>query len=198
MNKFFVFVFVAAFVAFGSNAVFAHKVNVFVFVEGDQVFVEGYFTDGKKPKRSKVTVKDSSGRVVIEGETDGDGGYVFDIPKEDDFLVTLNAGQGHQAEYLLMKSDISGVALAENRDEGEDVDGDGVSTSVATAGVDAKELEVIVQRAVSQAVRPLARSLHEAQEEASFSDLVGGVGFIVGLFGVFMYFQARKTTKTQG
>src|SRR3569833_1742452 len=41
--------------AFITNA-YAHKVNVFAYLEGDRVYVQGYFLDGKKAKNSKVTV----------------------------------------------------------------------------------------------------------------------------------------------
>lgn len=180
-----------------SNLSFAHKVNVFVFVEGKQVFVEGYFTDGKKPKSAKVTVEDSSKSVVVEGETDGDGGFVFDIPKRDDLLITLYAGQGHKAQYLLPKADLEGVVEVSTEKTSTQINS-AASLEVAGsagAGISAAELEAAVQSAVSKAIRPLARSLHEAQEKASFSDLIGGIGFIVGLFGVYMYFQSRKTVK---
>lgn len=181
-----------------SNLSFAHKVNVFVFVEGKQVFVEGYFTDGKKPKSAKVTVEDSSKSVVVEGETDGDGGFVFDIPKRDDLLITLYAGQGHQAQYLLPKADLEGVVEVSPGTTSTQPDSAAsleVVAGSAERGISAAELEAAVQSAVSKAIRPLARSLHEAQEKASFSDLIGGIGFIVGLFGVYMYFQSRKTAK---
>src|SRR3569832_2440028 len=38
--------------AFTTNA-YAHKVNVFAYLEGDRVYVQGYFLDGYKAKKNK-------------------------------------------------------------------------------------------------------------------------------------------------
>ena len=39
-----------------ASQVWAHKVNVFAWVEGDTVFVEGYFPGGKKAQNSLVEI----------------------------------------------------------------------------------------------------------------------------------------------
>ena len=43
-----------------SPTAFAHKLNMFAYVEGDEIFAEGYFTDGKKAKNSTITVFDAA------------------------------------------------------------------------------------------------------------------------------------------
>jgi len=35
---------------------FAHKVNIFAYVEGDKVYTENYFSDGKRCIDSKIEV----------------------------------------------------------------------------------------------------------------------------------------------
>ena len=40
-------------------SVFAHKVNVFAYVEGEKIYTESYFNDGKKCIDSKIEVFDN-------------------------------------------------------------------------------------------------------------------------------------------
>ena len=51
----------------------AHKVNVFAWVEGDTVHVEGYFAGNKKAQDSLVEVFDSTGEKLLDGRTDQQG-----------------------------------------------------------------------------------------------------------------------------
>ena len=50
----------------------------------------------------------------------------------------------------------------------------------------------MVRKAVAQGVLPLAREISELKERRGFSDIVGGIGFIAGLLGVFAYVKARQ------
>ena len=62
------------FISFGFiTNTYAHKVQMFAYPEGDTVFVEGYFADGKKPKKSEVMVYDNGGKVLFSGVTDDEG-----------------------------------------------------------------------------------------------------------------------------
>ncbi len=185
-----------------SGAAQAHKVNMFAFAEGDQVFVEGYFSDGKRAKRSEVIVYDPSGGVLVQGETDDEGAFVFDIPRQVDLRITLNAGMGHMTEYVIASNELSGVLDAPSSEamaeEAAPVSG-GVATPAAPvaagpAGISRAELK----KAVGEAIRPLMRSISELEERRSFSDIVGGLGFIVGIAGVYFYVKARGMLQQAG
>ena len=49
---------------------FAHKVNVFAYVEDGKIYTESYFNDGKKCVDSKIEVFDNHGKKLLEGLTD--------------------------------------------------------------------------------------------------------------------------------
>jgi hypothetical protein len=55
-------------------------------------------------------------------------------------------------------------------------------------------LEAIVHRAVSEAIKPLARELAESRQHTSISELVGAVGYIFGLLGLFAFYKARQAS----
>ena len=87
---------------------YAHKVQMFAYPEGENIFVEGYFADGKKPKKSEVVVYDNGGNVLFNGVTDDEGKLSFKIPQKTDMRITLNAGMGHKTEYTIPASELSG------------------------------------------------------------------------------------------
>jgi len=171
-----------------AETAYAHKVNVFAYLEGNQVYVQGYFMDGKKAKNSTVRVYGKKGEQLMEGLTNDDGEYVFPISAKQEMRIVLNAGQGHQAEYALSSSELTGDATQEQGSSAEGVD---VTQSAAVGG----DIEAVVRRAVAAGMMPLAKEIAELKEQRSFSDVIGGVGFIAGLLGVLAYVKSRKQVK---
>jgi nickel transport protein len=88
----------------------AHKVNLFAYVEGDKVVVEGYFSAKSKAQDCVVEVYDEIGKKIHEGKTDQNGVYSFKLAELPPFTgalkIVLEAGMGHKAEYTLSASDL--------------------------------------------------------------------------------------------
>lgn len=174
-----------------SETALAHKVNVFAFVEGDQIYVQGYFLDGKKAKNGKVTVFSDKDEVLNEGLTNDEGEYVFVMPAaKQGMRIVLNAGEGHQAEYKFGMAELTAGSGGAPAKEGGTSASD--NASAAPQEPANRSMELTVKRAVAEAVMPLARELAELKERRSLSDIVGGIGFIVGILGGFAYYKARK------
>jgi nickel transport protein len=172
----------------------AHKVNMFAFAEGNEVFVEGYFTDGKKPRKCEVIVYDVSNKPLLTGTTNEDGQFSFTIPAPGDLRITLDAGEGHMAQYVLSAeetgiTDSGTTGMPDQPPMAEQVDS---SVNIATSVSSNKELQSVVQKSVGSAIRPVMRALDELKERRTMSDIIGGVGIIMGIGGLFLYFQARK------
>jgi nickel transport protein len=89
-----------------SGPALAHKVNLFAYAEGGKIYTESYFPDGKPVEGGKVLVYDSQDQLVLEGVTDNDGLFSFDIPKIDDFNIVINASMGHRNSFKLKKSEV--------------------------------------------------------------------------------------------
>ncbi|MFC1749494.1 hypothetical protein ACFL2V_11885 [Pseudomonadota bacterium] len=196
-----------------SQFAYAHKVNLFAYAEEGEVFVEGYFVDGKKAQNSTVQVFNASGELVVEGTTDDEGIYRFSTPGKSDLKITLNAGMGHKGEFSLSADELGGEPVAADGKQthvptdkpatetsshdsvggGEGNAGaDHHASSVPAQAVAAADIEKIVRKAVNEAVKPLVRELDESQQKASLSGIVGGVGYIIGFLGIFAYMTARK------
>jgi len=84
-----------------SPSAFAHKVNIFAYVEGDIVYTESYFPDGKRVKGGRIEVYDSNGVKLLEGVTDEKGLFNFNLPKKDNLKIAINASLGHKNSCIL-------------------------------------------------------------------------------------------------
>ncbi|WP_080806913.1 hypothetical protein [Desulfamplus magnetovallimortis] len=84
----------------------AHKVNLFAYVEGGRIYTESYFPDGRAVEKGKVMVYDSEKKLLVEGDTDKDGLFDFEIPALDDLDIVLDATMGHKNSFKLKKSEV--------------------------------------------------------------------------------------------
>ena len=87
--------------------VYAHRVNLFAWVEGDTVFVECKYPDGTRVHEGVIRVFDSAGKELLTGKTNEKGEFSFKTPKQDDLKIVLEAGMGHRAEWPLSKQDLA-------------------------------------------------------------------------------------------
>ena len=177
----------------------AHKVNMFATVEGDQVFIEGYFLDGKKPMHSEVTVYDSNNKQLLTGLTNNEGQFSFKIPAPGPLRVKLNAGEGHLKEITLTADEL-GLDTSANRvieniapTAAANVENEIVSDgSTNDEAISNAQLQLLIERAVGKTIRPLVREIDELKERRGVSDIIGGIGIIMGIGGLFLYLKARK------
>ncbi len=79
----------------------AHRVVLFAYVEGDMIFTESYFSDGKRCQNSRIEVFDASGNKLLEGKTDKSGEFSFKRPNPTDLRIVLTASMGHKDEDLI-------------------------------------------------------------------------------------------------
>jgi len=194
-----------------SDSAWAHKVNLFAYVEGDKVFVEGYFSKSRKAMDCPVVVYDAQGRKIHEGRTDKEGKYAFksaELPPHDgDLKVVLIAGQGHQAEYTLGADELPGVREPEaGRDESR-MQGRAVKSLTGKSTVDVRmqaqdfqEFAATVREVVKRENQPIIKMLgnqqklllRELDKGPTVRDVIGGIGWILGIMGVAAYFKSRN------
>ncbi len=181
-----------------STSVWAHKINLFVDVEGNQASVAGYFADGKVPKQSPISVFDETDTLLLEGQTNNDAEFEFVLPTgKKGIRVKIDAGMGHVAEYAIPDADLqteeasSSIVSAPNASPEATATPD-QSNKAMPIPMDQRKLSKMIEKAVAKANRPLRRSLDEMKKGASLSDIIGGLGLIFGALGLWFFLQARK------
>jgi len=177
-------------------SIFAHKVNVFAYVEGDKVYTESYFNDGKMCVDSKIKVFDNQGNTLLEGLTDEEGMFSFKIPSEDvidgDLKVVLTASMGHRAEYVIPTNELRGITglIKEKFEEPIPV----VSPEISSFNL--KEIQLLIEDALDKKLEPVMREMREIkksqEDKVSPTEIIGGIGYIIGIFGIVAYFLSRK------
>ena len=186
---------------------FAHRVNVFAWVEGDTVFVESKFAGGRKVTGGKIIVTDSKGTELLTGKTSDQGEFSFTVPQKTELKIILEAGMGHRAEWTIPMSEIESVSPAVAIPPAETsgvrkstTPGDRRSDEPSATGENASppgpsmaEIEAAVAKALDQKLKPLYKMIAESnQKEPTIRDILGGIGYILGLVGVAAYFRYRR------
>ena len=187
-------------------SVFAHKVIIFAYVEGDRVYTESYFSDGKKCVDSKIEVFDSQGNKLLEGLTDEEGKFSFEIPQEGDLKIVLTASMGHRAEYSILADELKEIAgsikeeleepvSSERKDESSlgEIDKQKETVSPEISSLDLKELQLLIEDVMDKKLEPIMREIKKSKtDKISLTEIIGGVGYIFGIFGIIAYFLSRK------
>ncbi len=183
------FVFLSLLLLMAASVVFAHKVNIFAYVEGDTVYTESYFPDGTKVKDGVVQVYDSQGTKLLEGKTDENGEFNFKPFRKDDLKIVLLASMGHKNTYTLSVDELPDIIVAEKPQKAEPKE----SKIKEVAEVHLDQIKRIIDTSLDEKLKPIMRELTRAQQKGvSFTEVIGGIGYIFGIMGIILYFSSKK------
>ncbi len=181
----------------------AHRVNVYGYAEDGKVFVEGYFVDGTKAMNSLVEVFDAeTGEKLLEGKTNKEGLFSFRIPRLTALRLVLTASMGHKNDYIISREEVaealgqSGVN-SQKAEVSKQRTGQNDEVAAERVVVSSEEIERIVERVLERKLQPIKNILLRMQQEASrpgMTEIIGGIGYIMGIMGIVLYFKSRRNT----
>lgn len=186
-----------------TGTVFAHQVYLFAWVEGDTVYTESYFGGKRKVAGGTIHVYGPSSRELLTGRTDDQGAFSFPVPQRTDLRIVLDASMGHRAEFVLKADELPG-SPAPGADKAAPHKDSWVSDKNATGevvpgstAVSVEEMRCMVESALDQRLKPITRSLARLEHEQGpgLTEILGGVGYILGLMGVYLYGRSRNRGK---
>lgn len=166
---------------------FAHKVILYAYVEGDKIIAEGGFGDGSPAKNAEITVHNKAGKLLAEGTTDANGVCEIQIPAKTDLELKMKAGMGHQAEYSITESELPSLSQEESATNSD--------LKAKAQTVNEEQLRKIIAEELDKKLAPIKKSIVQSNQDTSpsFTEIIGGIGYIFGLMGVALYF--RKGNK---
>lgn len=168
-----------------SPSAFAHKVNIFAYVEGDTVYTESYFPDGKKVEGGTVEVYDSQGKKLIEGVTDLNGQFNFKPTKKNDLKIIINASMGHSNFYILSADELPDNIETQTQQV--------QANSKEIVQADIEQIQSVIEDSLEERLKPIMRKLTKLeQNKISFTEVIGGIGYIFGIAGIVLYFLSKK------
>ena len=172
------------------SALPAHRVNIFTQVERDSVIGQCYYNDGTPVRKQKVEIFSSSGGKLLELETDSSGYFRFAPPVKADLRIVLYAGMGHQSETTIKASDLPDVKKISM--EKPKVSNKAIVAKDEKPRFDEESLRKIVEEVVEEKYNALEELIMKQQRSTSLITIIGGIGYIIGIFGLLFFLRYRK------
>jgi nickel transport protein len=181
--------FIIFFFCFGlvqADDVFAHKIKIFAFQDGDEINGTVYFPGGGKAHNVKVLVFDEKDNQLGQVVTDENGKFSY-LPKEKgEHVFITETLDGHKATFTV---------ISQGSAQPEDKKIKGAQTEAKIYNepkINPGDIENIVSRQLA----PLKRQMEEYEQNVRLRDIIGAIGYIFGIMGLWALFIKQKDKKT--
>lgn len=180
-------------IAFPASFASAHRLKVFGFAEGTAIHGSVYFSGNVAAQGARIQVFDPGGALLAETTSDDEGRFTITARRRVDHRIVADSGDGHRAEYAVPAHELppalpgpatsapSGAAPA-----------DLTASPVGSIRPPTTETEEMVERAVARQVGPVREQLDEFENRVRWHDVLGGLGYILGITGIAYYLIARR------
>ncbi|MDS4021775.1 MAG: carboxypeptidase regulatory-like domain-containing protein [Candidatus Competibacter sp.] len=194
-NRILVHALLAAGLSVAVGPAWAHKLKAFATAEGATLVGYAYFSSGGRPRQASVTVTDAEGGVLATTITDDEGNFRVEAKRRIDHRITVDGGDGHAATYTVTASELPDTLPTGGGRPAAPVSVATVPTDppteVASLAVDAG-LRAFIDQSVSRQIRPLREQIDAYQEKIGWHDVLGGIGYIIGLGGLAFGLSERR------
>jgi nickel transport protein len=186
-----------------TNPALAHRVLVYAYAEGDTIHTESKFIPDTPVRQGKILVIDKkTDKVLLTGQTDDQGKFSFQIPtgattQKMDLKIVAEAAMGHRGEWLLKAASYLPGATAREAAAPTPASPTGpVALSTKATNVDQQALEAVLNKALEHQLAPIKEMLTDLTiHRTRPTDIIGGIGYILGIFGLWAYLQSRGPKK---
>lgn len=149
----------------------AHKLNVFASQKGDEITGYGYFKGNVRAQNIDVLLLNEAEEILQTTKTNEKGEFRFVVKGGGPFIVLVKTIDGHQGRWVLgARSKITTKTAPQT----------------AATSVQVDQSEVLHQ------LQDLKEQLAGYEEKTRLHDVLGGIGYIVGLFGLAYGVAARR------
>ena len=187
-----------------STPALAHKVRVFAWQEGSQIYTESRFSRGKPAIKAHVSLIDTGDDTILEeGVTDSSGNFTFKVPtgSTGQLKIVVNSGDGHMGSWLhhlepvelITESDNSPHIHPATEKQNPKLMLKNTRLSSEELNLITTNLERILDQKLDQKLAPIKKSLAQnSDKKVSLQEIVGAIGYLIGLGGIAAYFQSKK------
>ncbi|MCU0838364.1 MAG: hypothetical protein MUE49_06535 [Rhodospirillales bacterium] len=182
MWRFRLLVTIFAVLLFAAAPAAAHKIRLFATVVGDAITGTVFFSGNAAARAVPIQIVDPAGRLLAETVSDADGRFHAGLAGPFDHRIIADTGDGHRAEFVLRVADFTAPLAAP------------LPTSLEPAAAALAlpdDLERAVEQAVARQVAPLREQLDAFEQRVLWRDVLGGIGYIIGLFGLAAWLITR-------
>ncbi|MHB8900069.1 MAG: hypothetical protein ACYC6Y_15075 [Thermoguttaceae bacterium] len=166
----------------------AHSMNVYAYVEQGQVRGEVFARGGGAFVGVTVTAYGPAGEKLGQARTGDAGEFSLAATRRCAWRLVAVTDDGHEAQYTVSAEEFAPDAADDGRPAPLGAD-KGPDASVSAApGPAAKAPPSGDPADLGRQIAALRKEIHLLQQRLRWQDLVGGIGYIVGLMGLAFYF----------
>lgn len=164
----------------GAAPAVAHRMDVAVRVVGGELHGAATFHGGRPVAGAAVEMRDPLGEVLARTVTGPDGRFVVALTRRVPLEVVVETADGH-----LARRSVPADALPA-----------GLPTAAeAAAAAQSDAMDALADRLAGETARhlgPIQDQLAELERRIWIRDVLGGVGYILGLAGLAAYLLSRR------
>ena len=180
----------------------AHRLNVFASTDGAVIQGTVYFQGLIPARKAPVTVLDPDGALLAETVADDAGRFAFQATRRVDHRIVADLQDGHRATFVVPAAQLPPSLTAPSLPAPAKADNGVTATTVAEATPQAEPsaaaIEAVVEAAVARHVGPLREQIAAYENKIRWHDVLGGIGYIVGMTGLSFFFLARRGSGRKG
>ncbi|GAA0305782.1 cobalt ABC transporter permease [Rhodovulum strictum] len=158
----------------------AHRVVAAAYPAGEMIEGEVGFSNGDMAAHQLIEVFGDDGTRLGEAMTDANGVFRYRPDRQGRHVFRADLGAGHVAEFELGADEIAAIL-------GQPAD----APAASLAGLSEADRAAIASM-LRDELRPLRREIAALKERNGMQSILGGIGYIAGLFGLGFYLAARR------
>jgi nickel transport protein len=167
----------------------AHLLKVFAFTEGNRIDGTTYFVGGSPASGASVEVMGANGLLLATLVPNSAGEFSYEAKSPEDHVVVANTGDGHVARWTVPAFELTGKDTQQADTDTFNAPSSFAESTSAEPSNDA--LAILVEQSVARQIRPLREQLIAYEDRVRLRDIVGGIGYIIGLCGLAIWLQQR-------
>jgi len=176
---------------------YAHTIKIFAMAEGDKISGYVYFPGGGRIQQVQIDIQSLAQASFDKVTTDLQGKFTYQVRYRTDYLLVVNTHDGHHAEYTIKAEELSEnlpTLAVQNGKVEKSIELYPVKSteSVNLTTLSTIELTNLIEKTVSQQLRPLREQLEQYEAKVWLHDILGGIGYIFGIMGLLFYFAMKK------
>ena len=169
----------------------AHKVIASIYSSGDTIEGEIGFSNGDMAANTVVEVFDGDGNKLGEVKTDEEGFFIYKPTRHTVHVFRADLGAGHIANARMEVDELpnlGGTGTSSAEAASAPVQPQTTPSEAALSDGQRAMLTELIHREVN----PLRREIAAYKEKNNMQTILGGIGYILGLFGIGFYVAARR------
>lgn len=187
---------IAVLTATTASPALAHKIKVFAAAVGERIEGTVYFVGGGPARGARILIESPDGTLIEALTADDAGAFAFTAKVRADHVIRTDIADGHSARMTIPASllpaslPLPASGLGATAAEAKEPTAPAPSHEGRTGELAA--LDASIARAVAQQVAPLREQLNAYEDRVRLRDVLGGLGYILGLAGLFAWMRARR------